>query len=164
MGEWKMEPDSNPADGPSFREPGLLYPGKKLQDSFCQLEGGSVCGKGRAQNSFGVAKSFCPVINMSQLSMNTHTYPIIRSNLYKLLSIGFHYPDPENFKTFQNGYFLDELMYNISLIPELNAIILEYFHMAQHGRDDMKGMTLAEFEMEFTRIFDAGSPIPVCLS
>jgi DMSO reductase family type II enzyme chaperone len=99
---------------------------------------------------------------MFQLSMNTHRYPIIRSNLYKLLSIGFHYPDPENFKTFQNGDFLDELMYNISLIPELNAIILEYSHMAQYGRDDMKGMTLAGFEMEFTRIFDAGSPIPVC--
>jgi len=94
--------------------------------------------------------------------MNTHTDPIIRSKLYKLLSIGFHYPDPENFKTFQNGDFLDELMYNISLIPELNAIMLEYSRIAAHRKDDMKRMTLAEFETEFTRTFDAGSPVPVC--
>jgi DMSO reductase family type II enzyme chaperone len=107
-----------------------------------------------------MAKSLYPVINMSQLSMNTRTDPIIRSNLYKLLSIGFHYPDPEIFKTFKNGDFLDELMYNISLIPELNSIMPEYSHMAQH--DDMKGMTQAQFEIEFTRIFDAGTPVPLC--
>jgi DMSO reductase family type II enzyme chaperone len=94
--------------------------------------------------------------------MNTHTDPIIRSNLYKLLSIGFRYPYPEIFNTFQNGEFLDELMYNISSIPRLNALMLEYFHMAEHQKEDMKGMTLAEFEIEFTRTFDAGTPIPLC--
>lgn len=102
------------------------------------------------------------MINMSQKSMNTHTDPIIRSNLYKLMSIGFRYPGPEIFKTFQNGEFLDELMYNISLIPKLNALMLEYSHMAEHENEDMKGMTLAEFEIEFTRTFDAGTPIPLC--
>ena len=94
--------------------------------------------------------------------MNTQTEPAIRSNLYKLLSTGFHYPTPEIFKTFQNGEFLDELMYNISLIPELNALMPEYSHMAEHEKDDMKGMTLAEFEIEFTRTFDAGTPVPLC--
>jgi DMSO reductase family type II enzyme chaperone len=98
---------------------------------------------------------------MSQISMNTHTDPIIRSNLYKLLSIGFRYPSPEIFKIFQNGEFLDELMYYISSIPRLNTLMLEYSHMAEH-EDDMKGMTFAEFEIEFTRTFDAGTPIPLC--
>ena len=61
--------------------------------------------------------------------MNTYD-PIIRSNLYKLLSIGFRYPSPESFKTFQNGEFLDELMYNISSILGLNA----YAGILSHGR------------------------------
>lgn len=94
--------------------------------------------------------------------MNTHTYPIIRSKMYKLVSIGFRYPCPEIFKTFQNGEFLDELIYNISLIPNINALMPEYSHMAEREKDDMKGMTLAEFEIEFTRTFDAGAPIPLC--
>ncbi|MCZ7401615.1 MAG: molecular chaperone TorD family protein [Candidatus Methanoperedens sp.] len=94
--------------------------------------------------------------------MNTHTDTIFRSNLYKLLSTGFRYPDPEIFKTFQNGEFLDELMYNISSISGLNALMLEYSGMAGNHKDDMKGMTMAQFEIEFTRIFDAGTPVPLC--
>ena len=89
---------------------------------------------------------------------NTHPDPIIRSNLYKLLSIGFHYPTPELFKTFQNGEFLDEIVYNISSIKQLNALMPEF--IAEH--DATKGMSLAEFEMEFTRTFDAGSTGPPC--
>lgn len=102
------------------------------------------------------------MINMSQKSINTHPDPIIRSNLYKLVSIGFRYPCPEIFKTLQNGEFLDELMYNISLIPNLNALKLEFSQTAEHKKDNLKGMTLAEFEIEFTRTFDAGTSIPLC--
>jgi putative dimethyl sulfoxide reductase chaperone len=109
-----------------------------------------------------VAKSFYRVIDMSEISINTHPDPIIRSNLYKLLSIGFHYPSHEFFKTFQNGEFLDEIMYNLSSIPGLNALILKHSLMVEHEKESMKGMTLAEFEVEFIRTFDAGTPIPIC--
>lgn len=95
---------------------------------------------------------------MSQ--MNTHTDPNIRSNLYKLLSIGFRYPGPEIFKTFQDGEFLNELMYNVSAIPGLNALVPEYSGMEETRKDEMKEMTLAQFQIEFTRTFDAG--IPLC--
>ena len=97
---------------------------------------------------------------MSQISINTDAF--IRSNLYKLLSIGFRFPTPRLFKTFQNGEFLDELMYHISSIPGLNTLILERSPMAGREKDAMKGMTLAEFEIKFTRTFDAGTPIPLC--
>jgi DMSO reductase family type II enzyme chaperone len=99
---------------------------------------------------------------MIRISRYPHKDPIICSNLYKLLSIGFHYPTPEIFKIFQNGEFLHNLKYNISSIPEFNAIMLEHPLMVEHGKDAMKGMLLAEFEIKFTRIFDAGIPIPPC--
>jgi DMSO reductase family type II enzyme chaperone len=99
---------------------------------------------------------------MSQTSMNNHTDPIIRSNLYKLLSIGFRYPTPEIFRSFQNGEFLDKLMCNISLIPGFNDLMLELSLIAEHEKESMKGMTLSEFEIEFTRTFDAGIPVPLC--
>jgi DMSO reductase family type II enzyme chaperone len=94
--------------------------------------------------------------------MNTHTDPIIRSNLYKSLSIGFHYPTPEIFRNFQNGEFLDELIYHISSISGLNDLNLELSLIAEHEKESMKRMTLFEFEIEFTRTFDAGTPIPLC--
>ncbi|VVB54681.1 Chaperone protein TorD [uncultured archaeon] len=88
--------------------------------------------------------------------------PTIRSNLYKLLSTGFRYPTPELFKTFQNGELIDELMYNISAIPELNALMSEHLLMKDDEKDAMKGMTLAEFGAIFTRTFDTGTPVPPC--
>ncbi len=66
--------------------------------------------------------------------MYDHRDPIVRSSLYKLLSIGFRYPTPEIFKIFQNGEFLDV----------------------------MKGMTFVDLEIQFTRTFDAGNPVPPC--
>jgi len=101
------------------------------------------------------------MINMSQKTIRARD-PAIRSNLYKLLSIGFRYPTPGIFKTFQNGKFLDELMYNISAIPELNAFMAEHSLMIDDEKDVMKGMTLAEFGIRFIRTFDTGKPVPPC--
>ncbi len=101
------------------------------------------------------------VISMSQTAMNTRIDPIIRSNLYRLFSIAFRYPSPAVFKTFQNGEFLDELIYNMSLIPRLNALMMEHIPL-ERMKDDMKGISLAESEMKFTRTFDAGIPFPPC--
>ncbi len=95
-------------------------------------------------------------------TMRSQRNPVLRSNLYKLFSIGFRYPTRQLFKTFQNGEFLDEIIYNISSIPEINALMQESSHMVKNKRDPIKGMTFAEFEMKFIRTFDAGIPAPPC--
>ena len=84
--------------------------------------------------------------------------PIVSSTLYKLLSSGFRYPTPGLFKTFQNGKFLDEMMYNISSIPRLKTPE----HVLRQVRDALKEMTYAGFGIEFTRTFDSGAPVPPC--
>ncbi len=83
-------------------------------------------------------------------------YPASRSALYKLLSLGFRYPAPELFKTFQNGSFLDELRGNISSLPHLNALITE-LSLFSPGK-----ITFADFEIKFARTFDTGTPLPPC--
>jgi len=92
---------------------------------------------------------------MSQKTMNRE--PINSSHLYKLLSTGFRYPTPQLFGTFQNGEFLDELMCNIS-----PTIMAKNAHLVKQAKDVVEGITLAEFEMNFTRTFDAGAPVPPC--
>ncbi len=99
---------------------------------------------------------------MSQEIIQTHRDPIVCSNIYKLLSIGFRYPTQERFKIFQNGEFLDEIMYNISSIPGLNTIMIEQALRVKQVKYAMKRMTLAEFGMKFTWTFDACFPLPPC--
>ncbi len=96
---------------------------------------------------------------MSQKITPGRRDPVVCSDMYKLLSIGFRYPAPERFKIFQNGEFLDEIMGNISSIPGLNTSIMGNFSLIKHAT---KITTLAEFETEFTRVFDAAIPVPSC--
>ncbi len=53
-------------------------------------------------------------------------------------------------------------MYNVSSIPGLNALKVEHPRMVKLKKDVIYGMTLAEFEIEFTRTFDAGISFPPC--
>lgn len=101
-------------------------------------------------------------INMSQKIIQTHRDPIVCSKMYKLLSGGFRYPNTERFKIFQNGEFFDEIMYNISSIPGLKAFMIEHSLLVKQAKYALKGMSLAEFEIEFIRTFDAGTPVPPC--
>jgi DMSO reductase family type II enzyme chaperone len=90
---------------------------------------------------------------MPQKTMNRD--PINSSRLYKLLSTGFRYPTPQLFGTFQNWEFFDELMCNPALMAKNE-------HLIKQAKDAIEGMDLAEFEMNFTRTFDAGAPVPLC--
>ncbi len=87
--------------------------------------------------------------------------PIVCSNIYRLLSMGYRYPTPGLFKIFQNGEFLDEILYNVSLIPELNAFMIE--QTAKQVKFSMIEMTLNEFGTKYTGIFDICLPAPPCL-
>lgn len=88
----------------------------------------------------------------------------IRSNLYKLLSLGFRYPTPEVFKTFQNGEFLVKLWGSISLLPHLKPIITEMFEVNRRTLHDLEGLTFADFEAKLVQTFDIGVPELFCMS
>ena len=88
--------------------------------------------------------------------------PAVRSDLYKLLSLGFRYPAPVVFKTFQNGEFLDELWNNISSLPHLNDLMIEQASLSRKVKNDLNGITFADFEIKFVQTFDVGAPLPPC--
>ncbi len=101
------------------------------------------------------------VFNMFPEKIQTLRDPIVCSNIYRLLSMGYRYPTPGLFKIFQNGEFLDEILYNVSLIPELNAFMIE--QTAKQVKFSMMEMTLNEFGTKYTGIFDICLPAPPCL-
>lgn len=84
--------------------------------------------------------------------------PAIRSNIYKLLSRGFHYPTPEAFRTFKDGEFLAELLANIIALPYKNLV--EHALQIEVVQDGLAGITFNDFEAEFIRTFDTGAPLP----
>ncbi len=53
-------------------------------------------------------------------------------------------------------------MNNISSIPESNTFRIGNSSLIKQAKHATKVMTLAEFEMEFTRTFDAAPPVPSC--
>ncbi len=85
--------------------------------------------------------------------MSQELLSIPRSNIYRLLSLGFRYPSPSVFKTFQNGKFFLELEENISRIPHFRGIKKALF---------INNVTFSEFEVKFVETFDTGSPLPPC--
>ena len=98
---------------------------------------------------------------MTQSSI-TNANPIIRSTVYRLISSGFRYPDPEIFDTFQNGKFLSELWDNISSLPYLDALVNEKALINKKVHDDMEKSTLEDFEVGYVQTFDVGVPEPPC--
>ncbi len=85
--------------------------------------------------------------------MPQESLPIPRSNIYRLLSLGFRYPSYSVFKTFQSGEFSLELEENISILPHIREMEKALF---------VNNITFSEFEIKFVETFDTGSPLPPC--
>ncbi len=85
--------------------------------------------------------------------MSQELLSIPRSNIYRLLSLGFRYPLPSVFKTFQSGEFSFELEENISFLPHFRGMKKALI---------VNNITFSEFEMKFVETFDTGSPLPPC--
>ncbi len=101
---------------------------------------------------------------MTQTSLSvTYIGSNIRSNLYKLLSLGLRYPTPEVFKTFQNGEFLVKLWGSISLLPHLKPIITEMFEVSRRTLNDLENLTFADFEIKLVQTFDISVPELFCM-
>ncbi|MCF6156201.1 MAG: hypothetical protein E3K36_13375 [Candidatus Brocadia sp.] len=100
---------------------------------------------------------------MSQISSFTvSTEPTIRSNLYKLFSLGFRYPTPEVFKTFQNGTYLTRLWDNIKSLPHLKTIQAQQAELTGKIQDSLEGVGFEDFVVKCVSTFDIGTPEPPC--
>jgi putative dimethyl sulfoxide reductase chaperone len=88
------------------------------------------------------------------------THAVARSNLYKLFSLGFRYPDPDTFKTFRSGEFLAKIWDNASLLPHLDALTANRAEIEGKFRIEMAAF--ADFEVQFVETFDAPfAPCPL---
>ncbi len=97
------------------------------------------------------------------MSLSTsHTESIQRSYLYKLLSLGFRYPTPETFKTFQNGEFLARLWDTISSLPYGKFITAEQAEQSKKAQNDLRKNTFEDFVVKVVQTFDIGTPEPPC--
>lgn len=87
-----------------------------------------------------------------------HASPLIRSRLYKLLSLGFRYPDPGSFEILQSGEFMAAVRDCLSAVPHLKSL-------ADDGAGltgTLKGGTLLDLEVGFNQTFEVGAPEPPC--
>ncbi len=87
--------------------------------------------------------------------MSQESLSIPRSNIYRLLSLGFRYPSPSVFKTFQSGEFSLDLKENRSLLPHFRGMKKALI---------VNNIPFSEFEIKFVKTFDTGSPLPPCPS
>lgn len=87
-----------------------------------------------------------------------HTEPLMRSRLYKLLSLGFRYPDVESFETLQSGEFSSAVWDCVAALPHLKR--LADAKPALSGAPE--GGTLLDLEVGFNQTFEVGAPEPPC--
>ncbi|TLD42477.1 MAG: Cytoplasmic chaperone TorD [Candidatus Jettenia ecosi] len=92
----------------------------------------------------------------------SHTESIQRSYLYKLLSLGFRYPTPETFQTFQNGEFLARLWSTISLLPHVKFLKAEHAEQGKKAQNSLGKNTFEDFVVKVIQTFDCGIPEPPC--
>lgn len=97
------------------------------------------------------------------MSLSTsHAESIQRSYLYKLLALGFRYPTPETFKTFQNGEFLAGLWDTISSLPHGKFINAEQVEQSKTAQNVLRKSTFEDFVIKVVHAFDIGTPEPPC--
>lgn len=101
---------------------------------------------------------------MSQTTIASlpHTEPLTRSRLYKLLSLGFRYPDVESFETFQSGEFSASVWDCISTLPHLKSLVDYRDGLTATMRATPEDCTLLDLEVGFNQTFEVGAPEPPC--
>jgi DMSO reductase family type II enzyme chaperone len=88
--------------------------------------------------------------------------PVDRSTIYKLLSRAFRYPTKEIFHAFQSGEYMNEMLEALSAVPHLQSLAAERDQSAEKSREQLNGVSYADFEVNFVRTFDVGASKPPC--
>ncbi|WP_052263283.1 molecular chaperone TorD family protein [Geobacter pickeringii] len=92
----------------------------------------------------------------------SHPEPLVRSRLYKLLSLGFRYPDAEGFETLQSGEYLNAVWECVTAVPHLERLATEKPQIEQTIRNSLNGVSLLDLEVGFNQTFEVGAPEPPC--
>jgi DMSO reductase family type II enzyme chaperone len=98
-----------------------------------------------------IAESFSVVVN-----------PVVRSQIYHLLALGFKYPTREMFVLYQDGNFMAELFELFSSLPHLSGIALQAAGAGDQAHPDLEGVDYRDFEVKYVGAFDVGFPEPPC--
>lgn len=100
--------------------------------------------------------------NVKHIDDNYHSGPLIRSQLYKLLSLGYRYPTNKLFETLESGEFRTSVKNCFTAIQQVNIQTASNNFV----KNAMKGLMvcggLVDLEVEYIRIFDVGIPTPPC--
>lgn len=88
--------------------------------------------------------------------------PIVRSQVYHLLTLGFSYPSREMFDIYQNGSFMSELLGLLSSLPHLARIAFEEARTGDKVSLDLWGIGYRLFEVKYALTFEMGNPQPPC--
>ncbi len=88
--------------------------------------------------------------------------PMVRSALYRLLSLPFQYPTPERFADYQNGSYLSELWDTLSLLPHLECLVNEQEGAKDNIQHVLQTLSLESFQLAYIESFDVGTPEPPC--
>lgn len=95
-------------------------------------------------------------------AFETKADPIVRSSIYRLLSLAFKYPTPEVFDAYQDGDFFSQIEEYLVRLPHLKALADEVADLRTKVENDLTGVSFQDFEVDFTRTFDVGAPEPPC--
>lgn len=88
--------------------------------------------------------------------------PVSRSTTYRLLSHVFTDPTPDCFEEFRNGDFLSELWDNLSDLSYMLPYIQGKFELIDKIEREIRHLTYEKFATEYSRVFAAGVPVPLC--
>lgn len=88
--------------------------------------------------------------------------PLMRSRLYKLLSLGYRYPDAESFEALQSGEYMAAVWDCIYGVPHLECLAADQAGLMNTMRGSLEGGTLLDLEVGFNQTFEVGAPEPPC--
>lgn len=91
-----------------------------------------------------------------------NTEPLVRSRLYKLLALGFRYPDAESLETLSSGDYLKALWECLAAVPHLQSLADDKARITKKICASLKGVTPVDFEVGFNQTFEVGAPEPPC--
>ncbi len=88
--------------------------------------------------------------------------PVSRSTTYRLLSQVFKDPTLDFFEELRSGDFLSELWDNMSDLHYMLPYLQSRLYLLDKTERELRHVAFEEFAAEYTRIFAAGVPLPVC--
>lgn len=87
---------------------------------------------------------------------------ILRSRLYKLLSLGLRYPREDMFEAIRSGAFHAELEDLFSQVSHLESLAIGWTEQVETLQRNLRQAVYPDFEVQYVQTFDVGAPQPPC--